>query len=72
MWEVQYKPLQWGVVADDGTVLIPLRYGMIWKIKNTDYVGAFYKQESLDCDLYDSKTWELVGKRIQGEYTMNK
>lgn len=72
MWEVLNKPLQWGVVADDGTVLIPLKYGMIWRIEDTDYVGGFYSQKSWDCDLYDSKTWELVGKRIQGEYIMNK
>ena len=72
MWEVLNKPLQWGVVADDGTVLIPLKYGMIWKIEDTDYVGGFYRQDSYDCDLYDSKTWELVGKRIRGNYIMNK
>ena len=74
MWEVQHKPFNWGVVADDGTVLIPLKYGMIWKweLEGTEYVGAFYKQDSFDCDLYDSKTWELVGKRIQGEFIMNK
>lgn len=74
MWEVQYKPFNWGVVADDGTILIPLKYGMIWKweLEGTEYVGAFYKQDSFDCDLYDPKTWELVGKHIRGEIIMNK
>lgn len=58
--------------VDDDTILIPLKYGMIWKIENTDFVGAFYRQDSFDCDLYDSKTRELVGKRIRGRYIMNK
>ena len=71
-WTVKNKDFEWGVVADDGTVLIPLKYACIWKIENTDYVGGYYRADGYDCDLYDNKTWQLVGKRIKGKYIINK
>lgn len=73
-WKVRNKEKRWGVAANDGTVLIPLKYddlGIDYGKNGTRYVSAYYFGEDI-CDLYDSKTWELVGKRIKGKYIMNE
>ena len=69
-WKVKNKDKKWGVVANDGTVLVPVKYATLWPVDGGTrerYVGAYYKIGEDDCDLYDPKIWKLVGKRVSGK-----
>ena len=64
-WRVRNKEKKWGVVANDGTVLIPVKYiGIdIYTKESIRYVAGYYSYQNDDADLYDPKTWNMIGKK---------
>ncbi len=64
-WTVRNKEKKWGVVDNNNTVLVPLKYLSVENYSSDDmrYVAGYISYEDDDADLYDPKTWKLVGKK---------
>lgn len=74
-WVVKGKDKKWGVVAQDGSIRIPLKYLKIFPATGDDgtrYLGGFTTPGSDDMDLYDMTTWQMVGKRVNGKIKLMK
>lgn len=65
-WTVKGDNVKWGVVDNNGEVLVPIKYCGIFDADSNGkhYIGGFITSGSNDMDLYDPETWQMVGKRI--------
>lgn len=74
-WTVRNKEKKWGAVGNDGTILIPIKYNKIFPADGDNgekYMGGYTTPGTDDMDLYDLKTKQMVGKRINGKIILNK
>ena len=72
-WTVHNNAKKWGAVDKNGTILIPIKYEGIFPADGDNgqkYMGGYTTPGTDDMDLYDPKTWKMVGRRVKGKIVL--